>query len=164
MSSITATCTVGPNGKPCDASAAEASNVTGVINFVQVGSEPTTVSYSVTGLTPGQHAFHIHELADFSNGCVSAGPHYNPFKKEHGGPDDEERHVGDLGNIVADESGASKGELSASLIQLSGEYSIIGRSVMVHAGVDDCGKGGHELSKTTGNAGGRLACGEIFSV
>jgi Cu-Zn family superoxide dismutase len=48
-------------------------------------------------------------------------------------------------------------------IHRSGEFSIIGRSVMVHAGVDDCGKGGHELSKTTGNAGGRLACGEIFS-
>ena len=31
----------------------------------------------------------------------------------------------------------------------------------VHADVDDLGKGGHELSKTTGNAGGRLACGVI---
>lgn len=32
---------------------------------------------------------------------------------------------------------------------------------MVHAGEDDLGKGGHELSPTTGNAGARLACGEI---
>ena len=47
------------------------------------------------------------------------------------------------------------------LIQLSGEHTIIGRSMMVHADVDDLGKGGHELSKTTGNAGARLACGEI---
>lgn len=31
----------------------------------------------------------------------------------------------------------------------------------IHADVDDLGKGGHELSKTTGNAGGRLACGVI---
>ena len=40
------------------------------------------------------------EKADFSNGCLSAGPHYNPHKKLHGAPWDEERHVGDLGNIV----------------------------------------------------------------
>lgn len=32
---------------------------------------------------------------------------------------------------------------------------------MVHVGTDDLGKGGHELSSTTGNAGGRIACGEI---
>lgn len=46
----------------------------------------------------------------------------------------------------------------------SGEYSVIGRSFMVHALVDDLGKGGHELSPTTGNAGARLACGEITLV
>ena len=32
---------------------------------------------------------------------------------------------------------------------------------MVHADPDDLGKGGHELSLTTGNAGARVACGEI---
>lgn len=46
-------------------------------------------------------------------------------------------------------------------VNRSGEYSVIGRSIMVHEGVDDLGKGGHELSPTTGNAGGRIACGEI---
>lgn len=43
----------------------------------------------------------------------------------------------------------------------SGEHSVIGRSIMIHADVDDLGKGGHDLSLTTGNAGARLACGEI---
>jgi len=31
----------------------------------------------------------------------------------------------------------------------------------VHVDEDDLGRGGQELSKTTGNAGGRLACGVI---
>jgi Cu-Zn family superoxide dismutase len=69
--------------------------------------------------------------------------------------------VGDLGNIVADESGVAQGEMVDGLIKLSGEFSVIGRSMMVHADVDDLGKGGHDLSPTTGNAGARIACGEI---
>ena len=32
---------------------------------------------------------------------------------------------------------------------------------VIHADIDDLGQGGHELSKTTGNAGARLACGVI---
>lgn len=33
--------------------------------------------------------------------------------------------------------------------------------LQVHADQDDLGKGGHELSATTGNAGARIACGVI---
>ena len=52
-------------------------------------------------------------------------------------------------------------DISDSMISLTGENSILGRTVVVHADVDDLGKGGHELSKTTGNAGARSACGVI---
>ena len=37
----------------------------------------------------------------------------------------------------------------------------MGRSFVVHAGIDDYGRGGAPDSKTTGNAGPRLACGVI---
>merc|ERR1711920_888844 len=105
------------------------------------------------------------------DGCNSAGPHYNPHKKTHGAPGDEERHVGDLGNIEPDASGVAKGEIVDKLIKLEGEFSVIGRSFMVHADRDDLGQGNNDqpgpppvngkASKATGNAGARIACGEI---
>ena len=114
-------------------------------------------------MAPGQHGFHIHQFGDNTDGCTSAGPHFNPDACEHGAPEDAKgaRHAGDLGNVTADADGKAKIDISDSFISVSGENSILGRTVVVHADVDDLGKGGHELSKTTGNAGGRLACGVI---
>ncbi|KAJ2730279.1 hypothetical protein H4S00_000076 [Coemansia sp. D1744] len=71
------------------------------------------------------------------------------------------RHVGDLGNIVAPSSGSTQVDIKDSQVSLFGEHSVVGRTVVVHVDEDDFGKGGHELSLTTGNAGGRLACGVI---
>ncbi|EDO18402.1 hypothetical protein Kpol_1013p77 [Vanderwaltozyma polyspora DSM 70294] len=108
-----------------------------------------------------ERGFHIHEFGDVTNGCTSAGPHFNPFKKTHGAPSAETRHVGDLGNIKTDANGVSKGSMTDNLVKLIGPTSIIGRSVVVHAGTDDLGQGGNEESLKTGNAGGRAACGVI---
>ena len=73
----------------------------------------------------------------------------------------QNRHVGDLGNIVADESGKASFSFSDSHLSLFGVHSIVGRSVVVHAEEDDLGRGGHDDSKTTGHAGARVACGVI---
>jgi hypothetical protein len=35
----------------------------------------------------------------------NSGPHYNPKNLEHGAPEDEVRHAGDLGNVVAGDNG-----------------------------------------------------------
>lgn len=70
--------------------------------------------------------------------------------------------MGDLGNVEADASGVARVNITDALISLlPGSNNIVGRSLVVHADPDDLGQGGHELSKTTGNAGGRLACGVI---
>ncbi|KAL0369601.1 UNVERIFIED_CONTAM: Superoxide dismutase [Cu-Zn], chloroplastic [Sesamum angustifolium] len=77
----------------------------------------------------------------------------------HGAPGDEVRHAGDLGNIVANADGVAEATIVDSQIPLTGPNSVVGRAFVVHELEDDLGKGGHELSLTTGNAGGRLACG-----
>ena len=79
----------------------------------------------------------------------------------HGGPDDEVRHVGDLGNVQSDAEGNGTYKAEDRLVQLFGAYSVVGRSCVLHADTDDLGKGGNEESLKTGNAGARIACGVI---
>ncbi|XP_050390440.2 superoxide dismutase [Cu-Zn] [Patella vulgata] len=136
--------------------------VGGVVHFSQENPDsPVVVTGKLEHLSPGSHGFHVHEYGDNTNGCVSAGGHFNPFGKTHGGPDSENRHVGDLGNLVADDSGVANINITDKLLQLTGPNSIIGRTVVVHEKIDDLGQGGNEESLKTGNAGPRLACGVI---
>lgn len=136
-------------------------DVKGAIYFEQSGQDAVKVSGEISGLNAGKHGFHVHEFGDNTNGCMSAGAHFNPKGVEHGGPDAATRHVGDLGNVVAGADGKAAVNITDKMITLSGSNSIIGRTLVVHADEDDLGQGGHELSKTTGNAGARVGCGVI---
>uniref|UniRef100_H2YL26 Superoxide dismutase [Cu-Zn] n=1 Tax=Ciona savignyi TaxID=51511 RepID=H2YL26_CIOSA len=136
--------------------------VTGIVKFSQqADGSPCKITGELTGLAAGKHGFHIHQYGDHTNGCTSTGGHFNPQNKEHGAPDVSERHFGDLGNVTADASGTATVDITDNLVTLTGEFSVVGRAVVVHAGEDDLGLGGFEDSKTTGHAGGRLACGVI---
>ncbi|MCJ1244647.1 Superoxide dismutase [Cu-Zn] [Trapelia coarctata] len=139
------------------------SKITGTVTFEQSSeSSPTTISWDITGNDPSaERGMHVHQFGDNTNGCTSAGPHFNPFSKSHGAPSDTERHVGDLGNYKTDEQGNAKGSTTDSHVKLIGEQSVLGRTLVVHAGTDDLGKTDHPESKKTGNAGGRPACGVI---
>ncbi|KAI8823587.1 superoxide dismutase [Fimicolochytrium jonesii] len=138
------------------------SPATGTITFIQESeSAHTTIEVDLKNLTPGKHGFHVHEFGDNTNGCTSAGGHFNPLGQTHGAPTDSIRHVGDLGNIVAGPDGTVKIKLEDPLVKLFGPTSVIGRTIVVHADEDDLGRTSHEQSKITGNAGGRVACGVI---
>ncbi len=76
----------------------------------------------------------------------------------HGSPDDDsERHYGDLGNIESID-GVAIFEQQNSLVKLNGEYSVIGRSLVIHKNADDLGKGDFNDSKITGHSGAKIAC------
>jgi len=127
----------------------------GTIWFTRRGGE-VEITGEITGLTPGVHAFHVHEFGDCSAAdAASAGGHFNPEGKKHGDIHARERHVGDLGNIKADGSGKATIDIRDREIKLSGPHSIIGRGLIVHAAPDDL------KSQPSGNAGGRVACGVI---
>jgi Cu-Zn family superoxide dismutase len=133
--------------------------VKGSILLMQAPNTATLIKGTITGLEPGLHGFHIHEFGDMSDGCKSMGGHYNPDGVDHG--DINKGHVGDLGNITADESGIAKFTIEAKRVDLLGDRSVIGRGLVVHADEDDLGRGGDAESLKTGNAGERLACGVI---
>ncbi len=130
-------------------------NVTGLVTFTKTDSGILVVA-DVEGLTPGKHGFHVHEYGDCSSpDGTSEGGHFNPDNMPHGGPNSMQRHVGDLGNIVAGEDGKAHLEMVDKLISFSGKHDIIGRGIIVHAGEDDL------VTQPTGNAGARVACGVI---
>src|SRR5204863_8868221 len=112
--------------------------VSGTVTFTEV-ADGVQVQAEITGLTPGNHGFHVHEFGDCSAADLSsAGGHFNPTNKPHAGPDDMARHVGDMGNIEADASGAAKLDYVDHNISLvKDKSSVIGRSVVVHAKADD---------------------------
>lgn len=132
-----------------------ASEVAGTLKFVQVGDK-VTLTGKITGLTPGEHGFHVHEKGDLSDKATgkSAGGHFNPAGHKHGKPSDAERHAGDLGNITADDKGVAQLDIHDEVISLHGDDSIVGKSIVVHEGVD-------QFTQPTGDAGGRVAFGLI---
>ena len=128
----------------------------GEITFTKVEGG-VEVQGRITGLTPGEHGFHIHEFGDPSSpDAMSAGGHFNPDKTEHGAMRAEKRHVGDLGNITASARGVAEiGPFIDPTLAFSGSHNILGRGVIVHEKADDL------KTQPTGNAGGRVAVGVI---
>ena len=146
--------------------------ITGKIVFKET-KRGLQIKINMSGISPGLHGFHIHQYGDLSEGCGSLCSHFNPTNSVHGGRDSPERHLGDLGNIIADKSGNVDMVIYDKFLTITGKYGILGRSVVIHADEDDLGLGGldefgnvidekvREESLKTGNAGKRIACGVI---
>lgn len=129
--------------------------VSGVVTFNQQ-VDGLHVNAQLNGLTPGNHGFHIHEFGNCAcDDGVCAGDHYNPTNQPHAGPTSAHRHIGDLGNLLANENGKVNCQYIDKEMALNGPYSIIGRSVVVHEKEDDF------TTQPSGNSGARIGIGVI---
>jgi len=138
--------------------------ITGEVFLTEQKSNVVEINVNISGLKPySVHGFHIHTKGDLRQGCESLCDHWNPYGVIHGGPDDNKhmRHVGDLGNLTANNKGVVHTTFTDRLVKLRGKYSVLGRSFILHEDRDDLGLGNNTESLITGNAGARIACGII---
>uniref|UniRef100_A0A914HZ97 Superoxide dismutase [Cu-Zn] n=1 Tax=Globodera rostochiensis TaxID=31243 RepID=A0A914HZ97_GLORO len=134
----------------------------GVVDIFESAYGTTSLNGSINGLTPGDHGFHFHQFGDLSQACAGAGAHFNPHNKKHGAPDATERHVGDLGNLVANAHGVAVVNIRDHMVTLNnGVNSVVGRALVLHEKKDDLGLAANEESLKTGNSGKRVACGLV---
>ncbi len=115
------------------------------------------LSVDVKGLKPGKHGFHIHAQSIKGNDFKSAGGHFNPEGKKHGHHNPQGAHAGDLGNLEVSADGSVKSEMIVKGVTLEQgkPNSILGKSLVIHAGEDD------EKTDPAGNSGDRIAGGNI---
>lgn len=128
----------------------------GTASFTQQGGK-VRVSAQLSGLKPGaEHGFHVHEKGDCSSGDgVSAGGHFNPAAKAHGGQASD-HHAGDMPNLTADAYGNANATFEIGGVAIgSGAADIVGKGLIVHRDPDDY------KSQPAGNAGPRIACAVI---
>lgn len=120
------------------------------------------VTVRAMGITPGEHAVHIHTVGvcaapDF----MSAGGHWNPTMRQHGMNNPQGMHMGDMPNMQVASDGTGVLEFTIAGAMISGGATPLldadGASVVIHAGPDDM------MSDPAGNAGGRIACGILTS-
>lgn len=126
----------------------------GTISFVREGSGPVVIYAELSGMKKkGTHAFYIHQNGDCSGNGKKVGAHLDPTKAKHGPPASSERHAGDLGNLVGDDTGKATFSMTTDSITIEGDRpdSVLNRSIVIHAQKDD----------KVGNGGPALACGVI---
>ncbi len=135
--------------------------------------EATLVEVDVTGLEPGFHGFHIHDVgrceADAPDGpFTTAMGHYVGEGEGHGD------HDGDMPSLFAKADGTATLTASLDTFTLEELQADDGAAVMIHAGADNFANvpdrytssasgqpGSDDMTTSTGDAGARVACGVI---
>ena len=108
----------------------------------------------LTGLTPGDHGFHVHVNPSCGMAGQDAGGHYDPQNTgRHEGPEGA-GHLGDLPRLAVSASGAANIPVVAPRVSV---LDLEGRSLMIHAGGDNYS----DTPAPLGGGGARVACGVV---
>ena len=109
---------------------------------------------------PGKHGFHVHETGDCSDlKGKSMGSHFSPEKHDHALPTEAgAKHLGDLGNVVVDDKGEGRVEITVpgATLEPNDANSFLGRALVFHLN-EDTGK----QKQPSGGSGDPIACGVI---
>jgi superoxide dismutase, Cu-Zn family len=136
----------------------EGNTTSGMVAFIQADAdnEAIRVVGKLIDIPPGAHGFHIHEIGNCATpDASSAGEHFNPAGAQHAGHEAAVRHVGDLGNLMANADHTATIDFLDDHMEFVGMNSIIGKAFIVHADEDDL------TTQPAGNSGDRIACGVI---
>ena len=127
---------------------------------LEQGPTGVLIKLELTAVTPGPHAFHLHEVGRCDRPSFeSAGSHFAQPGEAHGLLAEERPHAGDLPNMHVPVDGRLSLEVFADDVTLeAGPGSLFdedGSSLVVHADVDDY------TTDPAGDAGDRIACGAV---
>jgi len=137
---------VGPNGEEM-----------GTVEMQQ-GLTGVLIQVQASGLAPGEHGFHIHQVGTCEPDFEAAGEHYASGGTGHGYLSENGPHAGDLPNIAAGQDGTATADIFTPLISLAEDatntvFDEDGSAVIIHENPDNY--------VDADAAGGRVACGVI---
>lgn len=145
-------------GAAAKLSPTQGSTANGALKITAAGTG-VKISGMVQGLTPdSQFGFHFHEKGDCSApDATSAGAHFNPANQNHGNPQAQPHHAGDMLNVKSDAQGVAEVDIDNADVSLqTGQPNdILGKALVVHAKPDDY------ATQPSGNSGDRIACGVV---
>lgn len=115
-----------------------------------------------SNLPPGFHGFHIHAVGKCDPPFTSAGGHFNPTNQNH------PNHAGDLPNLLVNGDGKASAAMKSGRFKVADLFDADGSALIIHADADNHANiasryqlNPDQATLSTGDAGGRIACGVI---
>lgn len=166
---VAVTLSAGARGREARAMLRDANgSVVGIVHLSAVANGKILVRASASALAAGFHGFHIHAvgICDAAGGFVSAGGHFNPGSGTH------PTHAGDQPVLLVNADGTAVARFETDRYTVDQLFDADGSAFIVHAAADNYANiptrysaagvpGPDAATLSTGDAGGRSACGVI---